>query len=867
MTDPKVERWRQIDQLCGEALLMDPEARAAFLAEACGQDAELRQEVEALIESDVAAGTFLERPALQELAQALAADVTSLVGQQIGGYHIESLLGAGGMGEVYRARDLRLEREVALKVLERAVIADAGDLRRFEDEARAASGLNHPNIVTIYGVGEAGDIAYIAMELVHGRTLRDLISGAPLPADRTIDIAAQLADALAAAHASGIVHRDLKPDNVMVTPEGLVKVLDFGIAKRHRSVEIGARRPDRPDRDPALTDAGVILGTVGYMSPEQASARAVDHRSDQFSFGAILYEVLSGRRAFERPTKAETIAAIIGEEPGPILRANARLPRALDGVVALCLSKDPPRRYPSTRDLAEQLRATREEFRRDVRGVPSRRQAIWLAAAAVTSCAAGLAAWRLWFTDPSIRRLAVLPFANPASDDDAEYLCDGLADSLIRRLSLVPGLEVKALSAVLHFKKRASDPQAIGHQLNADAVLTGSLARRGGRLIVTAELVDVARAARLWGDVFDRPEDVLAVQDELAAAIISEGLRRAVGPDVQRAFARGLTGDPRAYDLYLQAVHHFRLSGEEQYLTARDLLTQAIARDPSFALAHVTLASTYSAMAIDGYEAPHQAWPQSTLHVTRALDLDRELPDAHAEASAAEFFYRRDWTAADREWQIVLESRRAEVQPELLGFRALQKFALGQNAEALRFAQAASDADPLSASLIIREADVLAKIGQLDAAADLYDKVIREASDDLDDAYSGLAEVRRLQGRYDEAIDARRRVGQAGGDPLAIDDTVRGAAGYARLAKDDALRELAILRLRAAAGAYVSPLGYASVHARLGETERAFEFLAAAFEEKAAGLVFLRVDPSWDNIRPEPRFLDAIKRVGLPAAT
>src|SRR5262245_13975266 len=317
MSETKYERWRHADRIFNESLACDPDRRATFVRDACGDDAALRHEVEALLEADQAADVFLEQPALQVLAEELAQGATSLIGIQLGDYRIESLLGAGGMGEVYSARDLPLDRDVALKVLD-AATSSADDLRRFQQEARSASGLNHPNIVTIYGVGEGHRVAYIAMERVHGQTLRGILANGRVTPDAAIDIAVQLADALAAAHGAGVVHRDLKPDNVMVTPDGLVKVLDFGIARRIVSPSIEGQRPEG-HRQPSQTGSGLIRGTVGYMSPEQAAGREVDFRSDQFSLGAILYELLSGRRAFERSTGSATIAAILSEQPAPII--------------------------------------------------------------------------------------------------------------------------------------------------------------------------------------------------------------------------------------------------------------------------------------------------------------------------------------------------------------------------------------------------------------------------------------------------------------------------------------------------------------------------------------------------------------------
>ncbi len=864
MTETERARWRRADQLFNASLTMDPERREAFLDDACGDDAELRKEVEALLAADRADDVFLEQPALQVLAEQLAHGATSLIGTQLGDYRIESLLGAGGMGEVYSAHDVRLDRDVALKVLDRTATSTPSDLQRFEQEARSASSLNHPNIVTVYGVGEGSGIAYIAMERVQGRTLRAVLADGSVNRDDALNIAVQLADALAAAHDAGVVHRDLKPDNVMVTAQGFVKVLDFGIARRVDSAPVDDQAANGGDR-PGHTERGLIRGTIGYMSPEQAAGREIDFRSDQFSFGAILYELLSGHRAFERSSGPATIAAIIAEAPAPISTDNTRLSRELARVMAQCLAKDRNQRYGRTRDLARQLHGIRDRWKEHAQGLISRRRAIWLTAASALAAATGLSLWRYRPGAGPTRRFAVLPFVNAADDEAAQYLCDGIADSLIRRLAPVPGLEVKALSAVLHFKGPTIDAQAIGHQLNADLVLTGSLTRRAGRLRIAAELVDVEHATRLWGGTLDRPEgDVLAVQDEIATAIIRDGLGLPPVSADRRQFARALTRDPLAYDLYLQAVHYFRLQREDTYLTARDLLVQAIAADDAFALAHVTLASTYTVMAVDGYEAPTDAWPRWSASISRALALDPDLPDAHAEASAAAFYYQWDWAAADREWRIAVASRRSEVQPELLTSRALQLWAIGRTPEALQFARAARLADPLSAVCALREADLLAKTNQLEAAAALYEKVIRDSPADPR-AYFGLADARRLEGRFDDAIEMRRQAAQAVGDDSPGRIALHGAEGYAQLERDDARLQLEELEARAANQAYVSPLDLARVHARLGDRDRAFKLLETSFDHRTAGLVFLRVDPAWDSVRNDSRFQNAVRRVGIPA--
>jgi TolB-like protein len=839
------DRWALIERLCADAMSMSPESRAEYLRMATRDDEPLRREVDELIACGDAAGAFLERPALYELAAVVADDVTALTGREIGGYRIDAFLGAGGMGDVYRARDLKLDRDIALKVIQQNTAMGPDDMRRVEREARAASSLNHPGIVTIYSVGETDDIAFIAMELVRGRTLRELGSAEAPGPEMVIDIAVQLAGALSAAHAAGIVHRDLKPENVMVTPSGLVKVLDFGIAKRQRAVD----------------EESVILGTAAYMSPEQAEGAPADHRADQFSFGGILYELLSGRRAFARETNRQTLAAVIAESPPSLAPSDNPAINALHAIVGRCLSKSPASRYESSDDLVRDLRAVQRRFQSERRGRISRRQVLWLGAAGVAVATGGLQLWRRILAAPTVRRLAVLPFANPAKDEGTQYLCEGVAGSLIRRLSGVSGVQVKALSAVMHLPQEL-DPRGAGRQLEADAVLAGSIVRRGGRLVVSAELVDVSGATRLWGETFDRPQtDVLAVEDAIAGAILRDGFGM-TDASVNGSHA-GPTKNPVAYDLYLQALHYFRLEDEADYLIARDLLLQALSRDSAFALAYVTLASTYSVMAIDGYERPTVAWTQSAEYLNRALGLDPGLPDAHAEASAAAFYYKWDWAAAAREWDMALNSRRGEDQSELFVLRAMQEWAFGRGADALKFARAARQADPLSPLVKLWEADLLARTGQLDAAAALYTTIIRDAPDDVR-AYFGLAEVRSAQGRFDDAIEARLGASSAAGEERRPDPLLHGADGYARLQRNDLQRQLDALRRRESSGGYVSPLDYASVYARQGDTEKAFEFLNTAFEHHASGLVFLRVDPSWDNLRADPRFPAAIRRVGLP---
>ncbi|MDP9324462.1 MAG: tetratricopeptide repeat-containing serine/threonine-protein kinase, partial [Acidobacteriota bacterium] len=809
----------------------------------------LRREVESLLEYEGAADAFLARPAIEDAAAALAQDPdVSLVGQRIGGYHVLSLLGAGGMGEVYRAKDLRLEREVALKLLAPGLASDPGYVRRFEEEARSASVLNHPNIVTIYGVGEDGDITYIAMELVQGRTLRGILASGTLPIKETVELAAQLATALAAAHAAGIVHRDLKPENVMVTADGHLKVLDFGIAKRDRRVGIVVAVPAAIAAARTGTQAGPILGTAGYMSPEQAAGRSVTFTSDQFSLGAILYEMLSGRRAFERSTKQATLAAIISDEPDPLDSLTTDIPVALRRLVERCLAKDAGQRYPDTGGLALELRGIRERIDRDERATGiSRRRALWLGAAATAVTALGATAWQFRPHTRLIRSLAVLPFTNVTNDETAEYLCDGITESLIRRLSPLASLNVMARNTVFNFKGKKTSPRDAGAELHVDAVLTGTLERRSGRLQINTELVDVATGAQLWSRVYDRtPADLLAVQEEIVLSIIDEGIRLPLSHDERRQLARKPTENVDAYVSYVQALYFHRLGTEADYLTARRLLFEAVGRDPAFALAYVSLASTFTVMAVDGFESSRDASPQWLTHIQRAMSLERDLPEAHAEKASGLFFFRHQWTDAEREWRRALEFRNGHMLPDLVGAFALFLWALGRAEEALQWARKAREIDTQSSKFLILEADLSLHAGQFDAARRLYDQAIAQLQEDPR-PYFGLAEVFRRQGRFDEAIEARRKAHAAAGDESLrqVLDTARGEAGYRRIEQAGIRLDLAQLTTRSASGAYVSPLDLARAHAQLGETTEAFRLIQLAFADQTPALAFLNVDPAW----------------------
>ncbi len=443
-------------------------------------------------------------------------------------------------------------------------------------------------------------------------------------------------------------------------------------------------------------------------------------------------------------------------------------------------------------------------------------------------------------------------------------LCDGITESLIRQISRLPSLTVMARSTVFNFKGKTIDPREAGRQLGVDAILTGTVTSRSGRLRITAELVEVATGIQLWGNTYERAgAEVVSIQDEIASAIMDEGIRLRLSGDERRRLVRHFTDDPEAYELYLRA-RHYRLRGSEaDILQARELLTRATMRDPRFALAHNALAATYVAAAIDGFERPAAAWPLANMSNRRALELDSELPEAHATTANVAFLFDWDWATAEREWKIATAAPSGAFPTNTLLIYPMARWALGRPDDAVRIMRRIRQADPLTPFFAMLEADYLFYSGQLEAAVALYEQAIRDEPSAY--AFLGLAEVRRTQGRFDEAIEARRRGHEARGDDFLRDvlETAKGADGYRKVERMAARQELEGLRSRATA-AYVSPLDFARAHAQLGEVEQAFSYFEAAFADRAPGLVFLKADRSWDAIRGDPRFLASVRRVNLP---
>ena len=782
------------------------------------------------------------------------------------------------MGEVYRGVDTRLGRAVALKVISLRLVGDEASRRRFETEARAASALNHSGIVTVYDVGESDGMSWIAMELVEGRTLRDTIAQGPMSIRQAWSIARQFAEGLAAAHAKGIVHRDLKPENVMLTPEGAVKILDFGVARQVLAATPAGATPAATVTD-AGTIAGTILGTVGYMSPEQATGRNADFRSDQFSFGAVIYELLTGQRAFHRPTAVETLSAILRDEPVPLVSIRGDVSDVFQRVISRCLEKVPEQRFASTRELATALDALTPDSSAPVApsgtslsdppaSVPARwalsrlRLAVLAAVAIAVVSSAFLWNRRDGTDQPAITSVAVLPFENTAQDPEIEYIGNGLTDGLIDHLARAKSLKVQARATVMRFKGNPN-PQEAARALQVGAVVTGALSRRGTQIVVSAELIHGATGERLWGQTFDRPlADLMRVQDSIVLSI-AEGLRlRLSGEEKARLGGFG-TDNPEAYELFLKGRFLMQRETEEDDLEAQRLFKLAAEKDPNFLDAYLAISSTYARSVGGGLQSSRDAWVHADEALAKAFAIDPNNVAVRVAMAQKRFVREHNWAATEREYRAVMDDP-AVLRTVLYHPIALFFVAIGRPDEAAALVQRALvvDAGNVESRLMLGTFQLQA--GRLDEALSVLAAIAAEEPEDSRPHF-GIADVYRRRGDFVRAADARRKAYEMEGNKDAARAFARATteAGYAKAEVAVAraqLRDLQDLSTQR----FVSPLDVARLHAQIGNREEALALLEQATFEDFTGLSLLKVDQAWDSVRADPRFAAVVRRVGIP---
>jgi TolB-like protein/Flp pilus assembly protein TadD len=767
------------------------------------------------------------------------------------------------MGEVYRARDTRLKREVAVKVLPERLSGDREYRARFEREARAVAAISHPNILAIHDLGQEGGLFFLVTELLEGETLREKLVQERLSWRKVLEIGGAIAEGLSAAHGKGIVHRDLKPENVFLTSAGLVKILDFGLARPGAAPS--AAQTAVPTESVA-TAAGTALGTVGYMSPEQVSGRPADARSDIFSLGSLLYEMLTGQRAFNRASPGETMAAILRDQPLEPSRADRDLPQGLDRVVRRCLEKVPGERFQSASDLSfalKELLGSGTSTSPPAPSVVSRRTVLLLAAAAIVFLGVVLV---LRLTGRArgagrIESLAVLPLANLSGDPQQEYFADGMTEELITNLAQISALRVGSRTSAMRYKGTQKSVPEIGRELEVDALVEGSVLRVGDRVRITAQLIQAPTDKHLWASTYERDlSDVLTLQGEVAKAIAGEiGVR--LTPQERSQLADKKTVNPEAYEAYLKGRYHSFRGTAPDAQKSLDYFQQSVAKQPDFAKGYAGIANAYQQMAGSAYGvlSPKEAFPKAKVAAMRAVELDSTLAEPYESLGWSSFVFDRDWTTAENQFQqaVRLNPNYAAAHQSYGTFLSR----VGRFDEAIREVKRAQEIDPLS---LVGNLDVglaLHWARRDDEAIPLFRRVL-----DIDPNYLrahwglGLALVQKK--KYDEAIaELQKAVELSGGGAGQL-----GSLGYAYGAAGRRAEALGIVEKlkERSRERYVPPATVAIVLSGLGETDQALAWLERANEARDPWATGLKVEPGFDSLRPDPRFQDLMRRVGLP---
>jgi serine/threonine protein kinase/tetratricopeptide (TPR) repeat protein len=830
--------------------------------------------------------------------------MTLAQGTKLGRYEIRSQLGAGGMGEVYLAVDTELDRTVAIKILPSALAADQQRLHRFIQEAKAASALNHPHILTIYEIGTTGTSRFIATEFIDGDTLRQRINAGMKLVD-ILEISIQIGSALAAAHTVGIIHRDLKPENVMIRRDGFVKLLDFGLAKLSQP-DGSLTDTEAPTKAMVNTAAGTVMGTANYMSPEQAKGINVDTRTDLWSVGAVLYEMITGHLPFAGDTTTETISLILQKEPAPLTRYTNEAPAELERIVTKALTKDREERYQTAKDLALDLRNLKRKLEVDaeiertvppeirtlrstsgskvaatatgseptaqqsagpsassaeyiVSSIKEHKRGAGVVLAALVLVGAGIAYLYSVRTGRSaIDSIAVLPLVNTSADPNAEWLSDGITESIINNLSQLPNLTVIARSSVFRYKGRDVDPQTAARELKVRAALTGRIVQRGDNLSISVELVDTSNHRQIWGQQFNRKmSDLLAMQSEISREI-SEELRLRLTGEERKRVTKQYTANAEAYQLYLKGRYHWNKRTLEDLKKAIEYFNQAVEKDSNYALAYAGIADCYGVPQIG--LSPPEAMPRAKAAAMKALSIDDTLAEAHTSLANVLVRYDWDWSGAEREFKRAIELN--PNYPTAHYWYALYLAGMDRQEEALREAQRAHELDPLSLVTNWHVGVILSYVRPYDRAIEQLRKTL-----ELDPNFAGphddLGWTYAMMGRFDEAVsEFQTAIKLSGGDTHFMGDL---ATVYALSGKRGEAQKILDQLTEVAKERYVSPYRMAQIYIALGDRDRAFEWLEKGYRDRSFGasVMDLKAAPFWDPVRSDPRFADLLRRMNL----
>ncbi len=790
---------------------------------------------------------------------------------RLGPYEIVAPLGAGGMGEVYRAKDTRLDREVAVKVLPEQLARDPLALARFEREAKAVAALSHPNILAIYDVGSHNETAYVVTELLEGETLRQRLGRAAISWRQAVEIAVSVADGLAAAHVKGVIHRDLKPENLFITTAGHVKILDFGLARMEPEGQVAPGHA--AESTPTITLAtrpGAILGTLNYMSPEQVRGLRTDGRSDIFSLGCVVYEMIAGRRAFTGDTPADTMTAILKEEPAGITDARTGIRPELERVIARCLEKKPEQRFQSAPDLAFTLRSILADSGATPAAVPPRRAPPWYAKGGIVSLVAAALLVGAFMVRRELRlvrrearetigSLAVLPLENVSRDPEQEYFVDGMTEALISDLAKIGGLKVISRTSVMRYKATTKSLPEIARELNVGAVVEGSVLRVGDRVRITAQLIQAATDQHLWAESYDRDlRDVLRLHSELARTIAQE-IKVTLTPQEEARLAATRTVNPAAHDAYIRGRFEWKNRSPTGMQKAIEYFRRAIEIDPQYAPAYSGLADAHTALARLGHRSPREALPVAKQAALKAVEIDDRLAEAHGALAVIAFYLEWDWIAAERELRRALDLNPSYEEAHHEYSHLLQT--LGRPDESLTEGRRALELNPLDPLFNVHLGWHYMMTRQFDQAITQLKSVL-----DMDpnhfQALLYLGQTYMYNSLHAEAIvklEARTKLAPDNAQAMSALAAAYAAGGRGPDAKALLERLEGSLPQR-----YVSACDIAAVYAALGEIEVALDWLQKACEERAPRMVELGFDPAFDSLRSDPRFADLVRRVGLP---
>jgi serine/threonine-protein kinase len=844
--------------------------------------------------------------------------MTLAAGTRLGRYEIRSKIGEGGMGEVYLAEDTRLARKVALKVLPAELASQRDRMQRFVQEAKAASALNHPNIITIHEIDETDSGHFITTEFIDGETLRDHIRHGNVKLSEVLDVATQISGALAAAHAAGIVHRDVKPDNIMVRRDGIVKVLDFGLAKLTEPTSADLVDTEAATRAAINTNPGVAMGTVVYMSPEQARGLQLDSRTDIFSLGVLIYQMITCRLPFEGSNTNEILASILGEKEAlPLARYTPKLPPELERIVEKALRKDREQRYQTIQDMFLDLKRLKQKLEVDaeiersaaprntdtdgerptasgqaassseVATAPLAREITTslttvlrthklgvavVSVAMVLAVAVGLYYFRFSLVandNVKIKSLAVLPFENASGNSDVEYLSDGMTETLINSLSQLPDLSVKARSSVFHYKGKDVSPRTVGKELGVQAVLTGRVVQHGDDLTLYLSLVNAANENQLWGKQYNQKlNSLVSLQTEIARDV-SDNLKTKLTRTDEQKLTKTYTANPEAYRLYLQGRYFWNKRTEKDIRKSVDYFNQAVTLDPNYALAYTGLADGYSGLGIGLNFAPKRAetvLPNAKRAALRALELDNTLAEAHVSLALIKERWDWDFTGAEAEYK-----RAIELNPDYA--TAHHRYgvflaAMGRFDQGITELERARALDPLSLVIAVDSARPYMLSHRLERSVEILQEAL-EMDSNFARAHIQLALDYANMGRYEEALAEDKKAFDLTGGEYREDGTRRindililiyAAAGR----RDDALKILAEADELEKQGQYFDTFFRAMVYAELGDKEQSFTWLERAYGERSPGMADLKVAVPLDKIRDDPRFTDLVRRVGLP---